>query len=84
MKEPALSESTKLVDILEAFNRKERNLLVRDILGHSKEKLLLSADFLKRIRDASGVELDPMAWWATDFHFVTLPAVKAVDGGEDP
>jgi hypothetical protein len=70
MEERPLPTSSKpFVDILEEFNRKERNLLVRDILGHSEEKLRLSDDFLKRIHDATGVTLDADAWWATDFHF---------------
>ena len=43
MEELSLPTPTKpLVDILEGFNRKERNLLVRDILGHSEQKLRLS------------------------------------------
>ncbi len=85
MEEPALPETSKLVDILEAFNRKERNLLIRDILGHSETKLPLSSDFVERIRKASGVALDPAAWWATDFHFDWLiAAAKMLSAGIQP
>lgn len=79
MEEYSLPIPTKpLVDILEIFNRKERNLLVRDILGHSEQKLRLSADFLQRIHIATGVTLNADAWWATDYHLDWLFAAVMV------
>jgi hypothetical protein len=63
------ASTTALAEILERFNRKERNLLVRDILGHAEAKLRLSSDFIERIRVATNVTLDADAWWATDYHF---------------
>jgi hypothetical protein len=56
-------------EILERFNRKERNLLVRDILGHRESKLRLSKSFLMRVNKAAKTDLGRDAWWATDFHF---------------
>ncbi len=60
-----------LADILERFNRKERNLLICDILGCRDKPLPLAKDFCQRLADASGIdgELLEGAWWATDFHF---------------
>ena len=60
-----------LADILERFNRKERNLLIRDILGCRDKPLPLAKDFCQRLANASGIdpELLESAWWATDFHF---------------
>lgn len=79
MEELSLPTPTKpLVDILEGFNRKERNLLVRDILGHSEQKLRLSPDFLTRIHVATGVTLNADAWWATDYHLDWLFAAVMV------
>jgi hypothetical protein len=55
---------SKLTDILDRFNRKERNLLIRDALGHSSgEALSLNDDFLKRTGAAlSGLEIPKDAW----------------------
>jgi len=60
-----------LAQILEKFNRKERNLLIRDILGCPGEVLRLSDDFCKRLESAVGIPIEYLksAWWATDFHF---------------
>lgn len=70
VQESSLSVSLKpLPDILESFNRKERNLLVRDILGDCENMLRFSDDFRRRIEKVTGVTLDARAWWATDFHF---------------
>ena len=44
-----------LAQILEKFNRKERNLLIRDILGCPGEELCLSDDFCKRLESAVGI-----------------------------
>jgi len=57
----------QLAIVLESFNRKERNLLIRDILGH----LPLSSDFCERLAKLAGISKESLesAWWATDFHF---------------
>ena len=57
------------VGILKKFNRKERNLLIRDVLGRPEEKLHLGQDFLDRVNCVLGVSLTANAWWATDYHF---------------
>jgi hypothetical protein len=60
-----------LADILERFNRKERNLLIRDILDCRDKPLPLANDFCGRLAKAIGIprKLLEGAWWATDFHF---------------
>jgi hypothetical protein len=76
---------TSLCDALERFNRKERNLLVRDALGHTDQRLKLSESFRNRIRDALRIknEIGADAWWATDYHFDWLAGALTVyvDGG---
>jgi hypothetical protein len=69
---------TSLADTLERFNRKERNLLVRDILGHSETKLVLSADFRQRLYEALKIEVSEEAWWATDYHIDWLVGALTV------
>ncbi len=61
---------SELTDILDRFNRKERNLLIRDALGHSpSEALSLNDTFRNRIGAAlGGIEIPKDAWWATDYH----------------
>lgn len=44
-----------LPEALERFNRKERNLLVRDILGHEDAALPLSAPFREKIEARLGI-----------------------------
>lgn len=60
-----------LANILERFNRKERNLLIRDILDCRDEPMPLASDFRERLAKAVGVSKECLdgAWWATDFHF---------------
>lgn len=58
-----------LVSVLETFNRKERNLLVRDILGRPEETLHLGHDFLGRLNALLDISLAADAWWASDYHF---------------
>ena len=73
MTEASLSES------LERFNRKERNLLVRDILGQESEKLPpLSKAFCTRITAALGIEVSESAWWAADYHISWLAGALAI------
>lgn len=56
---------------LERFNRKERNLVIRDILDCVDEPRPLGPEFCERL--AIAVEIDQellkSAWWTTDFHF---------------
>ena len=60
-----------LANILERFNRKERNLLIRDILGCRGNALPLASSFCERLATTVGIskECFDSAWWATDFHF---------------
>src|ERR1017187_6665581 len=69
-----------LADTLERFSRKERNLLIRDILGHVQKPPRLSDDFRERLRDALGWQVDVPddAWWATDYHFDWLAGALLV------
>jgi hypothetical protein len=61
---------SELTDILDQFNRKERNLLIRDALGHSSSQALsLDEAFRNRIGAAlGGLQIPKDAWWATDYH----------------
>src|SRR5947209_8482411 len=60
-----------LANILERFNRKERNLLIRDILCSRGKAPQLGGDFCERLSKAIGISKESLdnAWWATDFHF---------------
>jgi hypothetical protein len=60
-----------LANILERFNRKERNLLIRDILGCRGKALPLASDFCERLAKTVGISKESLesAWWATDYHF---------------
>lgn len=77
---------SRLTDVLDRFNRKERNLLIRDILGHSVEQALpITASFRKRVGKALGIEVPADAWWATDYHLNWIAAAVAVlRDGEQP
>ncbi|WP_238384332.1 hypothetical protein [Teichococcus vastitatis] len=59
-----------LADVLERFNRKERNLLIRDALGHKNAPLRLGADFRRRVAEKLDITsgIPEVAWWATDYH----------------
>jgi hypothetical protein len=71
---------SELTDILDRFNRKERNLLIRDALGHSSsEALSLNDRFLGRIGAAlGGLEIPKNAWWATDYHLNWIAGALAL------
>jgi hypothetical protein len=62
---------SSLADVLERFNRKERNLLIRDILDCRGKAPRLAEDFCERLANAVGISKESLgsAWWATDFHF---------------
>lgn len=72
-------------DTLERFNRKERNLLIRTVLGHSQDaRIPLSRKFCD---DLTGVlelrETNPadVRWW-TDYHLNWLVAALRIFGDE--
>lgn len=56
---------------LERFNRKERNLLVREMLGGATVIPELAESFREPLANAVGLKARDLehAWWATDFHF---------------
>jgi hypothetical protein len=60
-----------LADTLERFNRKERNLLIRDILDCWDRTPPLGPVFCKRLAEVVEISEESLnsAWWATDFHF---------------
>lgn len=60
-----------LADTLERFNRKERNLLIRDILDCWDSIPPLGPAFCERLAEVVGISANFLngAWWATDFHF---------------
>ena len=60
-----------LGNVLERFNRKERTLLIRDILDCRGKTPPLAKDFCERLAKAVGISKESLdsAWWATDFHF---------------
>lgn len=69
-----------LAEVLERFNRKERNLLVRHVLGHGESPLRLSAEFRRKVGKALELEgeIPKQAWWATDYHFDCLAGALAL------
>jgi hypothetical protein len=71
---------SELTDILDRFNRKERNLLIRDALGYSQSKVLpLDDSFRKRVgRALGGLEIPKDAWWATDYHLNWISGALAL------
>jgi hypothetical protein len=67
-----------LSEALEFFNRKERNLLVRDILGE-RGPLHLSDCFCNRLTQKLGFPINPKdTWWATDYHISWLAGALAL------
>jgi hypothetical protein len=71
-------EEPQLIGLLERFNRKERNWLIRDALGDGSKSLC--ENFLKRVksevhfRDPKFDWEEPF-WWGTDYHLDWLIAV---------
>ena len=65
--------SSKLVDALKRFNRKERFWLLSDALG--KSLLSLDPDFLARVAKELGIKVPIDPWWAFDYHLDWLYAV---------
>ena len=63
-----------LCEILERFNRKERNLVIRHILGHPANTLRLDERFRAALSAALKLESqipDSISWW-TDYHISWL------------
>ena len=80
-----MEDKKTLAETLERFNRKERNLLIRDILDCCGKPPRLGqnfCDWLAEYADIPRKSLDD-AWWATDFHFDWLAgALLDFVGGE--
>lgn len=70
---------TELADALERFNRKERNLLIRSILGHREAHLELSEPFRQTLASKLNIPALPKStWWATDYHVSWIAGALAV------
>lgn len=68
-----------LEQALECFNRKERNLLVRAVLGHQEKPLQLTEPFRKQVaKELHLASIPENAWWATDYHISWLAGALAV------
>jgi hypothetical protein len=63
---------SKLAEVLKRFNRKERNLLFRAVLGDERKPLSLSDEFREDVHKALGIEIQRDAWWSTDYHISWL------------
>lgn len=70
-------EKTNLAKALERFNRKERNLLFRALLGKEK-RLELAKTFCKAVEHKLNIKVAADAWWATDYHINWLAGALAV------
>jgi len=69
-----------LAQVLERFNRKERNLLIRAILSDKKPPppAPLSEGFCEKVKDALGFPIPADAWWGTDYHMSWLAGALAI------
>jgi hypothetical protein len=79
-KQEETHEHRRLAGALERFNRKERNLLVRAILGHGKQPLHLAKPFRDQVQVACKLDLGCIsedAWWGTDYHISWLAGALA-------
>jgi hypothetical protein len=68
----------ELWEALEAFNRKERNLLTRFALGMKAERPALSDTFCEKVAEKLGIRLNGQAWWATDYHISWMAGALCV------
>ena len=67
-----------LADALDAFNRKERNLLVRAMLA-KEERLYLNEPFRDQVaQKLEFASIPEDAWWATDYHISWLAGALAL------
>ena len=70
---------TELAAALERFNRKERNLLIRSVLGHGETPLQLSEAFRQLLASTLNIpELPKTTWWATDYHASWIAGAIAI------
>ena len=70
---------TELAEALERFNRKERNLLIRSVLGHREAPLQLSQRFRQTLISKLNISALPEnTWWATDHHVSWIAGALAV------
>lgn len=69
-----------LSETLERFNRKERNLAVRHILGHVKRPPPLDRGFCHKVCCKLNLNENMLdeAWWATDYHISWLAGALAI------
>jgi hypothetical protein len=68
----------ELADVLKRFNRKERNLLVRAVLGDEQKPLRLVETFRRNVAQELKIEMiAEAAWWATDYHITWLAGALA-------
>ena len=68
---PRVRHMSSLVETLKRFNRKERNWLIRDVLGDGAKTL--SSDFRGRLagvlqKHDPAIDIPADAWWTTDYH----------------
>lgn len=76
---------TGLADAFERFNRKERNLLIRSVLGYQAKPLQLSQQFRQIVAlELKIPELPETAWWATDYHMSWMAGALAVYLNDEP
>jgi hypothetical protein len=69
---------SSLEDALQRFNRKERNLLVRAVLGDEQKRLDLTGAFRGEITEKLKIQtIREEAWWATDYHINWLAGALA-------
>jgi hypothetical protein len=80
--------SSKLVETLAQFNRKERYWLLRNALGQSTDPKAvpdappLSDEFRARLRRQLELEIPSNAWWAMDYHLDWLYAATVLLRGK--
>src|ERR1035437_4894523 len=72
------SEKEPLTAALERFNRKERNLLFRAVLGNNEERLKMDKEFREKVESKLKITIAPDAWWATDYHINWLAGALAI------
>lgn len=60
--------TSKIVDCLRLFNRKERYWLIRNAIGEKDQDLPLSSSFRERLGKVIETEIPADAWWALDYH----------------
>jgi hypothetical protein len=65
--------------LLHLIALKERNLLVRAVLGDPSKALQLNRSFLDKVEKALSIDrISSEAWWATDYHLSWLAGALTV------